>query len=57
MDFFYHLLAITSRYTVFVGEYEKIYFQERSVQLAEQRMTLPEPLNERLTNPLLGQAG
>jgi probable O-glycosylation ligase (exosortase A-associated) len=57
MDFFYHLLAITSRYTVFVGEYEKKYYQERALELAEQRMTMPEPLNERLTNPLLGPAG
>ena len=54
MDFFYHLLAITSRYTVFVGEYEKNFFQERAALAQGERMTMPVPLNERLTNPLLG---
>ena len=55
MDFFYHLLAITSRYTVFVGEYEKTYFQERAAQKAGGRPTLPGAIGDRLTNPLLMQ--
>jgi probable O-glycosylation ligase (exosortase A-associated) len=54
MDFFYHLLAITSRYTVFVGEYEKNFFQERAALAQGERLTMPVPLNDRLTNPLLG---
>ena len=54
MDFFYHLLAITSRYTVFVGDYEKQYFQGKVTEVAMERPTMPEPLGERLTRPLLG---
>ena len=55
MDFFYHLLAITSRYTVFVGDYEKRYFQDQAARAAGERVTHPETNDEqRLTQPLLG---
>lgn len=56
MDFFYHLLAITSRYTVFVGEHEKKYFEDVAAGRVGDRQTIPGEMGERLTQPLLGPA-
>ncbi|MBL8605063.1 MAG: O-antigen ligase family protein [Myxococcales bacterium] len=37
MDFFYHLLAISSRYTVFIGEREAAVRAERAARLAAEK--------------------
>jgi hypothetical protein len=43
MDFFYHLVAITSRYTVFVREKELAYVAQQRALAAGERETQPIP--------------
>ena len=54
MDFFYHLLAMTSRYAFFIDAFEKDHYAARAAQTATERNTLPSQPDERLTQPLLG---
>lgn len=50
MDFFYHLLAITSRYAFFIDERQAGI---RAELVEEGRQTIPTAPDERLTQPLL----
>ncbi len=54
MDFFYHLLAMTSRYAFFIDAFEKDHSAARAAQTATERTTLPSGPEDRLTQPLLG---